>query len=79
MHFEGRHNTKWCLIKKKVLNGLDTQVNANNTNLAAANKSLKEYSGSSWSFTLTLWVLLVVVVVLFMGTYILMKIIPKPV
>eukprot|EP01119_Soliformovum_irregulare_P024931 TRINITY_DN9073_c0_g1_i1.p1 TRINITY_DN9073_c0_g1~~TRINITY_DN9073_c0_g1_i1.p1 ORF type:complete len:242 (-),score=50.36 TRINITY_DN9073_c0_g1_i1:39-764(-) len=62
----------------KVLDSLSNLVDQNLTNTEKENEKLKQTIGKSTSFTLLLWVMMVLVAITFVGTYIFMKIVPRP-
>eukprot|EP00026_Physarum_polycephalum_P011629 Phypoly_transcript_11867.p1 GENE.Phypoly_transcript_11867~~Phypoly_transcript_11867.p1 ORF type:complete len:248 (+),score=40.12 Phypoly_transcript_11867:103-846(+) len=61
----------------KSLNELNTLADGNVTSIQTENKKLKEHSDSTTFSTLSLCVLLVIVMMLFISTYMFMKMFPK--
>eukprot|EP01116_Phalansterium_solitarium_P014160 TRINITY_DN31701_c0_g1_i1.p2 TRINITY_DN31701_c0_g1~~TRINITY_DN31701_c0_g1_i1.p2 ORF type:complete len:290 (-),score=98.19 TRINITY_DN31701_c0_g1_i1:99-947(-) len=59
------------------LDTLDTVAEANLGRVKQQNETLRDYGASSSSFTLSLWVLMVCVLLIFMATYGLMKMFPN--
>lgn len=63
----------------KQLETLDKSVSDNKSKLDTENEKLRNYSTTSCSSTLTYWIMLVFVVILFVVMYLFMKLIPKPI
>lgn len=59
------------------LDELDGHTSNNLSKIEEENKKLKDYTDTISKSTLTLWVVLVLVTLVFMGTYIFMKLFPK--